>query len=97
MSLSSWGVQGLPTTFLINPEGKLVYEAVGERVWDSPDMVKFLKDLVAKHERLAETGETMDYPVVDQSEEKKSFFASLKETLGLSSNDQCDTSKLLPN
>jgi len=97
MSLASWGVQGLPTTFLINPEGKLVYEAVGERVWDSPEMVKFLKDLVEKYERMAETGGTMDYPVVNRPEEKKSFFASLKETLGWTSNDQCDTNKLLPN
>jgi len=94
MSLASWGVQGLPTTYLINPEGKLVYEAVGEREWDSPEMVKFLKDLVVRYERLAESGQKMDYPAV---EEKKSFFANLKETLGWKSNDQCETNNLLPN
>lgn len=97
MSLASWGVQGLPTTFLVNPEGKLVYEAVGEREWDSPEMVKFLKDLVVRYERMAETGQTMDYPAVSNSEEKKSFISSLKESLGWKSNDQCDTNQLLPN
>jgi thiol-disulfide isomerase/thioredoxin len=101
MSLAGWGVRGLPTTFLINPEGKLVYQAVGEREWDSPEMVKFLKDLVTKYERMAETGEASEnpseYPSENNEPEKKSFFASLKETFGWPSADQCETSKLLPN
>ncbi len=97
MSLASWGVRGLPTTFLINPEGKLVYKAVGEREWDSPEMVKFLKDLVTKYERMAETGEVIENPSAIYEPEKKSFFASLKETFGWSTADQCDTNKLLPN
>jgi len=94
MSLASWGVQGLPTTYLINPEGKLVYEAVGEREWDSSEMVTFLKGLVTKYERMAESGQKMDYPAV---EEKKSFFANLKETLGWTNSEQCETNNLLPN
>ena len=97
MSLASWGVRGLPTTFLINPEGKLVYQAVGERVWDSPEMVKFLKDLVTKYERMADTTQP---PVVSSHNyvpEKKSFFASLKETFSWFSDDQCGTNNLLPN
>ena len=101
MSLASWGVRGLPTTFLINPEGKLVYKAVGEREWDSPEMMKFLKDLVTKYERMAETGEmfenSSENPPENNEPKKKSFFASLKETFGWSSADQCETSKLLPN
>jgi len=101
MSLASWGVRGLPTTFLINPEGKLVYKAVGEREWDSPKMVRFLKNLVTKYERMAETGETSESPSENLSESngpgEKSFFASLKETFGWSSAGQCETSKLLPN
>jgi|GEM_PF-271783 peroxiredoxin len=97
MSLAGWGVRGLPTTFLINPEGKLVYQAVGEREWDSPEMVKFLKDLVTKYERMAETGQSPEALSENNVPGKKSFFASLKETFGWFSDDQCGTSKLLPN
>ncbi len=97
MRLASWGVRGLPTTYLINPEGKLVYQAVGERVWDSPEMVKFLKGLVAKYERMAENDQPLENLSDDNESEKKSFFASLKETFGWFSGEQCDTNKLLPN
>ncbi len=100
MSLANWGVQGLPTTFLINPEGKLIYKAIGEREWDSPAMVKFLKGQVTKYERMAESGsvyEEMDESIENNIPEKKSFFASLKETFGWSTNDQCDVNNLLPN
>ncbi len=97
MSLASWDVRGLPTTFLINPDGKLIYKAVGEREWDSPEMVKFLKSLVTKYERMAETGEVPEMPAVNNLPEKKSFFANIKETFGWSSGDQCDTTNLLAN
>lgn len=97
MSLASWDVRGLPTTFLISPDGKLVYKAVGEREWDSPEMVKFLEALVTKYERMAKNGETFEVPVENNPTEKKSFFASIKETFGWSTGDQCDTNNLLPN
>lgn len=97
MSLANWGVQGLPTTFLVNPEGRLVYKAVGEREWDSPEMVQFLQDQVTKYERMAESGgqeEDTARPAI----KKKSFFANFMEkTFGWSSNDQCETTNLLPN
>ncbi len=53
MSLSSWQVAGLPTTFLISPSGKLIYRATGEREWGSAEMVEFLKDVMKEYERLA--------------------------------------------
>jgi thiol-disulfide isomerase/thioredoxin len=101
MSLASWGVQGLPTTFLINPEGKLVYKAIGEREWDSPEMVDFLKDLVARYERMAEAGDPSqndgesDGP--DNQLVKKSFFANLMDSIGWFGNDQDQSNKLLAN
>lgn len=52
MSLTSWGVLGLPTTFLINPDGRLIYKATGERQWDSPKMVEFLTKVIAVPEHL---------------------------------------------
>lgn len=97
MSLASWNVRGLPTTFLVNPEGKLIYQAVGEREWDSPEMVKFLKALVTKYERMAESGELMEDPIENTRPVKKSFFSSIKETFGWTASDQCETNNLLAN
>ena len=42
----NWGVPGLPTTFLLNPEGKLVYRAVGKREFASDAMIKFLSNII---------------------------------------------------
>lgn len=53
MSLSSWQVSGLPTTFLISPSGKIIYKAVGERNWGSDEMVNFLNGVMKEYERLA--------------------------------------------
>ena len=53
MSLSSWQVSGLPTTFLISPSGKLIYKATGEREWGSDEMVEFLRGVMKEYERLA--------------------------------------------
>jgi peroxiredoxin len=42
----SWPVKGLPTTFVVDPAGRLVYRAIGGRAWDDPgllDQVRALK------------------------------------------------------
>ncbi len=46
----NWGVPGLPTTFLLNPEGKLVYRAVGKREFASDEMINFLKSVIDKYD-----------------------------------------------
>lgn len=41
-----WPMNGLPTTFVVDPQGRLVYRAQGEREWDDPallDLVRALK------------------------------------------------------
>lgn len=38
-----WQPRGLPSTFLVDPQGKLRYLALGGRKWDSPDFIDFLK------------------------------------------------------
>jgi peroxiredoxin len=41
-----WPLRGLPTTFVVDPDGRLVYKAAGEREWDDPallDLVRALK------------------------------------------------------
>ena len=43
----SYPVKGLPTTFVIDPDGRLAYVATGGREWDDPkilDQVRSLKD-----------------------------------------------------
>ena len=41
-----WKPRGLPTSFLINPEGKVKYQAIGGREWGSPIYINFLKKLL---------------------------------------------------
>jgi len=43
MALSRWQVQGLPTTFLLDRDGRIIAEAVGERAWDSPELSRQLE------------------------------------------------------
>jgi thiol-disulfide isomerase/thioredoxin len=44
--VQSYPVKGLPTTFVIDPEGRFAFSATGEREWDDPallDQVRALK------------------------------------------------------
>jgi thiol-disulfide isomerase/thioredoxin len=45
--VQSYPVKGLPTTFVIDPQGRIIYSATGEREWDDPvllDKVRALKN-----------------------------------------------------
>lgn len=35
----AWPIRGLPTTFVIDPEGRMVYRAIGGREWDDPELL----------------------------------------------------------
>lgn len=41
-----WKPRGLPTSFLINPEGQVKYQAIGGREWGSPVYINFIKKLL---------------------------------------------------
>jgi len=41
-----WKPRGLPSSFLINPEGKIKYQAIGGREWGSPLYINFMKKLL---------------------------------------------------
>ena len=45
--ISAWPVRGLPTTFVIDPEGRLVYRAIGGREWDAPELIRQILELKA--------------------------------------------------
>jgi len=42
-----WQPRGLPSSFLVDPQGRLRYLALGGRVWDSAEYVAFLRSLSA--------------------------------------------------
>ncbi len=45
--IQRWPVRGLPTTFVVDPQGRLAYRAIGGRHWADPEilaLVRALKD-----------------------------------------------------
>jgi hypothetical protein len=32
-------VRGLPTTFVVDPQGRIAYRAIGGRAWDAPELL----------------------------------------------------------
>jgi thiol-disulfide isomerase/thioredoxin len=43
--VQSYPVKGLPTTFVLDPEGRLVYIATGGREWDDPGLLDQVRAL----------------------------------------------------
>ena len=41
-----WQPRGLPATFFVDPEGKLRYLALGDRDWNTPVYLDFIKSLI---------------------------------------------------
>ena len=41
----SYPVLGIPTSFVIDPQGRIIYRAVGTREWDDKDILKQILDL----------------------------------------------------
>lgn len=46
--INRWPVRGLPTTFVIDPAGRLVYQAIGGREWDDPELLDLVRALVRR-------------------------------------------------
>ncbi len=42
----AWKPRGLPTTFLIDPQGQVQYQAIGGREWSKPVYLQFLRRLI---------------------------------------------------
>lgn len=43
--IKQWPVIGLPTSFVVNPSGHIVYRAIGSREWDDPGILQKLKSV----------------------------------------------------
>jgi len=46
MELTDWNVKAIPTTFLLNDKGKIIYKVEGERKWDSPEFISFINSII---------------------------------------------------
>lgn len=44
-TVQAWTVRGLPTTYVVDPQGRLAYVAAGEREWDDPKLLDLVREL----------------------------------------------------
>ncbi len=44
-SMGDWAVKGLPTTYVVNKQGQLVYRAIVGREFDHPDIIRKVLEL----------------------------------------------------
>jgi peroxiredoxin len=44
--IKAWPVIALPTSFVVDPQGRIVYRAVGGREWDDPELLKKIRELM---------------------------------------------------
>jgi len=43
--IARWPVKGLPTTFIVAPDGTIAYRAIGGRAWDEPALLDLIRGL----------------------------------------------------
>jgi hypothetical protein len=46
--MQAWKVAGLPTTFLVDKQGRTVASAIGGREFDHPEMIRAIRELLGK-------------------------------------------------
>ena len=44
-TIKEWPVKGLPTTFVLDPQGRIVYRAIGGREWDADSLLDKVREL----------------------------------------------------
>lgn len=44
--IKQWPVLGIPTTFVLDRDGRVVYRAVGGREWDDPELLETIRALM---------------------------------------------------
>jgi peroxiredoxin len=44
--LQHWPISGLPTSFVLSPQGNIYYQAIGEREWDNEELLQKVKYLI---------------------------------------------------
>lgn len=46
--IAQWPIKGLPTTFVLDVDGRLVYRAIGGREWDNDELLDKVRSLKVK-------------------------------------------------
>ena len=46
IELSDWNVQAIPTTFLVDKSGKVIYKIEGEKEWNSSEFTSFFRSII---------------------------------------------------
>lgn len=49
-NIEALNIQALPTTFIIDPNGKLVFSEAGYRQWDEPENIKLISEIINNDE-----------------------------------------------
>ena len=50
MSLTTtWSVKGLPTTYILDPQGQITFQVIGDLEWDDPAILQKVRALEASH------------------------------------------------
>jgi hypothetical protein len=44
--IGQWPVKGLPTSYVIAPDGTLAYRAIGGRAWDAPELLNTIRRMM---------------------------------------------------
>ncbi len=44
----AWPIRGLPTTYVINPKGEIIYEVIGGREWDDKNLLDQVRALTVQ-------------------------------------------------
>ena len=47
-AMQAWKVAGLPTTYLVDQQGRIVASAIGGREFDHPDIIRAIRELLRK-------------------------------------------------
>jgi peroxiredoxin len=43
--IEQWPVKGLPTTYIVAPDGTIAYRAIGSREWDNSRLLEKIREL----------------------------------------------------
>ena len=43
--IAQWPVKGLPTTYVVAPDGSIAFRAIGGREWDAPEFLDLIRSL----------------------------------------------------
>ncbi len=61
LQLGDWGIPILPTSFFVDPDGNILYRAVGTRVWNSPFMIDFIENVLKRYNLKVSQNVSMKY------------------------------------